>query len=125
MALKDLPIPSPGNAIEIATGVFVTPETVIKVTRVLEFEGPPWQAWLDGEPFGSPAAPSVADSETVLSYEAGVKSDLFDKRARLGFTNRLKIGNAHRARGIPSETTCGSFCISLRCLEDNAHQFSL
>ncbi len=29
---------------------------------------------------------SVADSETVLSYEAGVKSDLFDRRARASFT---------------------------------------
>ncbi len=28
---------------------------------------------------------SVADSEKVTSYEAGVKSDLFDKRARIGF----------------------------------------
>ncbi len=28
---------------------------------------------------------SVADSETVISYEAGIKADLFDKRARLGF----------------------------------------
>ena len=27
--------------------------------------------------------PSVADSETILSYEAGVKADLFDRRARL------------------------------------------
>ena len=29
---------------------------------------------------------SVADSETVLSYEAGVKADLFDRRARVSFT---------------------------------------
>src|SRR5258706_994370 len=28
---------------------------------------------------------TVADREKVLSYEAGVKADLFDKRARLGF----------------------------------------
>jgi len=28
---------------------------------------------------------SIADSEKILSYEAGVKSDLFDQRARLGF----------------------------------------
>jgi len=28
---------------------------------------------------------SVADTETVLSYEAGVKAELWDKRARLGF----------------------------------------
>ena len=28
---------------------------------------------------------SVANSETVTSYEAGVKSELFDKRARVGF----------------------------------------
>ena len=29
---------------------------------------------------------SVADSEKVFSYEAGVKADLFDRRARLGFS---------------------------------------
>jgi iron complex outermembrane receptor protein len=29
---------------------------------------------------------SVADSETVLSYEAGIKADLFDRRARASFT---------------------------------------
>jgi iron complex outermembrane recepter protein len=29
---------------------------------------------------------SVADSETVISYEAGVKADLWDRRARLGFS---------------------------------------
>jgi len=29
---------------------------------------------------------SVADTETVLSYEAGIKSDFFDRRARLGLT---------------------------------------
>ena len=28
---------------------------------------------------------SVADSETSLSYEIGIKADLFDRRARLGF----------------------------------------
>ncbi|GGD50411.1 TonB-dependent receptor [Pseudoxanthomonas indica] len=40
--------------------------------------------------FANAAAPnggvSTADSETVISYEAGVKADLWDKRARLGFT---------------------------------------
>ncbi len=29
---------------------------------------------------------SVADAETVISYEAGFKSDFWDRRARLGFT---------------------------------------
>jgi iron complex outermembrane recepter protein len=29
--------------------------------------------------------PTVANSETVLSYEAGIKQDLFNRRARLGF----------------------------------------
>jgi iron complex outermembrane receptor protein len=29
---------------------------------------------------------SVADTETVLSYEAGIKSDFWDRRARVGFT---------------------------------------
>ncbi len=33
--------------------------------------------------FGSPAAPSVAGSETILSYEAGVKADVFDNRGRI------------------------------------------
>jgi iron complex outermembrane recepter protein len=28
---------------------------------------------------------STADSETVISYEAGIKADLWDKRARIGF----------------------------------------
>jgi iron complex outermembrane receptor protein len=40
--------------------------------------------------FANPSAPnggvSTADSETVVSYEAGIKADLWDKRARLGFT---------------------------------------
>jgi len=40
--------------------------------------------------FANPSAPnggvSTADSETVISYEAGIKADLWDKRARLGFT---------------------------------------
>ncbi len=39
--------------------------------------------------FASAAAPnggvSTADSETVISYEAGIKADLFDRRARVGF----------------------------------------
>lgn len=33
--------------------------------------------------FGSPAAPSVADSETVLSYEAGLKSDVLNGTGRI------------------------------------------
>jgi len=33
--------------------------------------------------FGSPSAPSVADSETILSYEAGVKSDVLDGTGRI------------------------------------------
>ncbi len=40
--------------------------------------------------FASALAPnggvSTADSEKVISYEAGIKADLWDKRARLGFT---------------------------------------
>lgn len=39
--------------------------------------------------FASAAAPnggvSTADSETVISYEGGIKADLFDRRARVGF----------------------------------------
>ncbi|WP_425605701.1 TonB-dependent receptor [Pseudoxanthomonas daejeonensis] len=39
--------------------------------------------------FASAAAPnggvSTADSESVISYEAGIKADLFDRRARVGF----------------------------------------
>ncbi|MBT9446014.1 MAG: TonB-dependent receptor [Hyphomonadaceae bacterium] len=33
--------------------------------------------------FGSPAAPSVADSETILSWEAGVKADVLDGSGRI------------------------------------------
>ncbi|MDX2235602.1 MAG: TonB-dependent receptor [Hyphomonadaceae bacterium] len=33
--------------------------------------------------FGSPGAPSVADSETVLSYEAGVKADVLNGTGRI------------------------------------------
>jgi iron complex outermembrane recepter protein len=33
--------------------------------------------------FGSPAAPSVANSETILSYEAGVKADVLDGTGRI------------------------------------------
>lgn len=35
--------------------------------------------------FQNPPMPSVADAEEVISYEAGVKADLWDNRARLGF----------------------------------------
>ncbi|RDZ28277.1 TonB-dependent receptor [Lysobacter silvisoli] len=35
--------------------------------------------------FQNPPRPSVAAAEEVISYEAGVKADLWDKRARLGF----------------------------------------
>lgn len=31
-------------------------------------------------------APSVADAEEVVSYEAGIKADLWNKRARMGFS---------------------------------------
>jgi len=34
--------------------------------------------------FQTPPQPSVADAEKVISYEAGLKADLWDKRARLG-----------------------------------------
>jgi iron complex outermembrane recepter protein len=43
---------------------------------------------LRGASFGSPSAGvpvTVADPETVTSYEVGVKADLFDKRARVSF----------------------------------------
>ena len=33
--------------------------------------------------FGSAAAPSIADSETILSYEVGLKSDLWNHMARI------------------------------------------
>ncbi|MHB8911235.1 MAG: TonB-dependent receptor [Lysobacter sp.] len=35
--------------------------------------------------FQNPPQPSVADAEDVISYEAGIKADLWNKRARLGF----------------------------------------
>ena len=35
--------------------------------------------------FQNPPQPSVADVEEVISYEAGIKADLWNRRARLGF----------------------------------------
>ncbi|RNF85282.1 TonB-dependent receptor [Montanilutibacter psychrotolerans] len=35
--------------------------------------------------FQVPPQPSVADAEEVISYEAGIKADLWEQRARLGF----------------------------------------
>ena len=40
---------------------------------------------VDPGPAGRSVASSQADSEKVISYEAGIKADLFDRRARLGF----------------------------------------
>ena len=63
------------------SGVWSASETVNYYARVARgFRAPAIQGRVL---FGDVV--SVADSETVLSFEAGVKADLFDRRARLGF----------------------------------------
>ena len=63
------------------SGVWSTSDTVNLYARVAKgFRAPAIQGRVL---FGDVV--SVADSETVLSYEAGIKADLFDRRARLGF----------------------------------------
>lgn len=63
------------------SGVWSTSETINLYGRVARgFRAPAIQGRVL---FGDVV--SVADSETVLSYEAGIKADLFDRRARLGF----------------------------------------
>ncbi|WP_242111608.1 TonB-dependent receptor [Luteimonas aquatica] len=71
-----------------ASGVYEVNDHVNVFARVATgFRAPSVQGRLL---FASPLAPdggvSQADSEKVISYEAGIKADLWDKRARLGFT---------------------------------------
>lgn len=64
------------------SGVFQATDEVNLYARVAKgFRAPSIQGRLL---FQTPPQPSVADAEKVISYEAGVKADLFDKRARLG-----------------------------------------
>ena len=64
------------------SGVFQATDAVNLYARVAKgFRAPSIQGRLL---FQTPPQPSVADAEKVISYEAGVKADLFDKRARLG-----------------------------------------
>lgn len=58
----------------------VTPDTNVYARIAKGFRAPSIQGRLL---FGDSV--SVADAETVVSYEAGVKSDLFNKRARVAF----------------------------------------
>lgn len=71
-----------------ASGVYAINDNVNVFARVATgFRAPSVQGRLL---FANPLAPnggvSQADSEKVISYEAGVKADLWNKRARLGFT---------------------------------------
>jgi hypothetical protein len=64
-----------------ASAIYKLTPTVSTYARVARgFRAPSVQGRLL---FGSTL--SVAQSETVLSYEAGIKADLFDKRARIAF----------------------------------------
>jgi iron complex outermembrane receptor protein len=70
-----------------ASGVYEINDHVNVYARVASgFRAPSIQGRLL---FAAPGAPnggvSTADSEKVISYEAGIKADLWDKRARLGF----------------------------------------
>ena len=70
-----------------ASAVYTASEAVNLYARVAKgFRAPSIQGRLL---FASAAAPnggvSTADSEKVISYEAGIKADLWDRRARLGF----------------------------------------
>ncbi|KQZ57571.1 MULTISPECIES: TonB-dependent receptor [unclassified Lysobacter] len=60
----------------------VTPDVNLYARVAKGFRAPSIQGRLL---FQVPPQPSVADAEKVISYEAGVKADLWDKRARLGF----------------------------------------
>ncbi|MGN7724263.1 TonB-dependent receptor [Luteimonas sp. 22616] len=71
-----------------ASGVYALNDDVNLYARVARgFRAPSIQGRLL---FAAPGAPnggvSTADSETVISYEAGIKADLWDKRARIGFS---------------------------------------
>ena len=69
------------------SGVYALNEDVNLYARVAKgFRAPSIQGRLL---FAAPGAPnggvSTADSEEVISYEAGIKADLWDRRARIGF----------------------------------------
>ncbi len=74
-----------------ASGVFALNEDVNLYARVAKgFRAPSIQGRLA---FAPPDAPnggvSTADSEEVMSFEAGIKADLWDRRARIGFNVSL------------------------------------
>ena len=74
--------PSDSNVSWDLSGVYELSDDVNTFVRVAKgFRAPSIQGRLL---FGD--AISVADTETVLSYEAGIKSDFWDRRARVGFT---------------------------------------
>jgi iron complex outermembrane receptor protein len=66
------------------SGTFEATDAVNLYARVAKgFRAPSIQGRLL---FQNPPQPSVADAEEVVSVEAGVKADLWDNRARLGFS---------------------------------------
>jgi iron complex outermembrane receptor protein len=69
------------------SGVYEFNDDVNFYARVAKgFRAPSVQGRLLFAPPGAPnGGVSTADSEEVLSYEAGIKADLWDRRARLGF----------------------------------------
>jgi iron complex outermembrane receptor protein len=93
-------------------------DNVSAYVRVAEgFRGPSIQ----GRDVAFGTAPSTADSETVLSWEAGLKSELFDRRVRLngavftykiddmqltavgGIANTTRLLNAHQGKAYGFE----------------------
>lgn len=66
------------------SGVYSATEQVNLYARIAKgFRAPSIQGRLL---FQSPPMPSVARAEEVISYEAGIKADLWDSRARLGLS---------------------------------------
>ncbi len=70
------------------SGVYAANDNINLFARVATgFRAPSVQGrLLFASPDAANGGVSTADSEKVISYEAGIKADLWDKRARLGFT---------------------------------------
>ncbi|HEV8693868.1 MAG TPA: TonB-dependent receptor [Lysobacter sp.] len=81
------PIPANTDVDDVSwdiSGVYAATQDVNLYARVAKsFRAPSIQGRVL---FQSSPSLSVADAEDVISYEAGVKADLWDKRARLGFS---------------------------------------
>ena len=68
------------------SGIYTVTDNVNLYARIAEgFRAPAIQGRLLFIPPNPLDAVSVADTETTISYEMGVKSDLWDNRVRLGF----------------------------------------